>query len=192
MPNYAEMIILFLVPESSHEPTTTLYIKNFVRPFTVQALQNMLSDYGHIVSFWMDTIKTHCYVTYETISEATNARNDLYNRVWPPTTGRPLIAEFISEILSREYIQIENSGGLPQVDKSQEVSRPPTSHESTTTGERIITPMDSAKEISMPQPVSKSLDELFRRTVTRPALYYLPLTKRQIEERQASRLSSRM
>jgi apoptotic chromatin condensation inducer in the nucleus len=147
----------------------------------------MLSDYGHIVSFWMDSIKTHCYVTYETISEASNARNDLYNRIWPPTTGRPLIAEFISEMLSREYIQIENSGGLPQLDKPQEASRPHISHESTTTGERI-TSVDPATEGFMTQPVSKSLDELFRRTITRPALYYLPLTKRQIEERQASRL----
>ncbi|MFS8018587.1 putative transcription regulator SAP family [Helianthus anomalus] len=52
-----------VVPPSSKAPTTSLRIDNFLRPFTLKAVQEFLGKTGTVVSFWMDQIKTHCYVT---------------------------------------------------------------------------------------------------------------------------------
>jgi apoptotic chromatin condensation inducer in the nucleus len=131
----------------------------------------MLSEYGHMVSFWMDSIKTHCYITYEDILQATEARNSLYNTVWPAITGRPLIAEFI---------QMETSGELSDTTQDYNHHRQSNKLAETTS--------DIAENTAMEQP-PKTLNQLFMRTTTKPELYYLPLKKEQIEERQASRLT---
>ncbi|KAJ0450349.1 putative acinus, RNA recognition [Helianthus annuus] len=55
--------VCFGIPSSSKAPTTSLRIDNFLRPFTLKAVQEFLGKTGTVVSFWMDQIKTHCYVT---------------------------------------------------------------------------------------------------------------------------------
>uniref|UniRef100_A0ACD5Z0B2 Uncharacterized protein n=1 Tax=Avena sativa TaxID=4498 RepID=A0ACD5Z0B2_AVESA len=52
-----------IVPLSQKPATTSLRIDRFVRPFTLKAVQELLGRTGSICSFWMDHIKTHCYVT---------------------------------------------------------------------------------------------------------------------------------
>ncbi|CAI9116366.1 OLC1v1017492C1 [Oldenlandia corymbosa var. corymbosa] len=52
-----------VVPPSSKAPTNSLRIDNFLRPFTLKAVQELLSRTGTYSAFWMDNIKTHCYVT---------------------------------------------------------------------------------------------------------------------------------
>jgi hypothetical protein len=51
------------VPPSQKPATTSLRIDRFVRPFTLRAVQELLGKTGSVCSFWMDHIKTHCYVT---------------------------------------------------------------------------------------------------------------------------------
>lgn len=53
-------------PKSS--PSCILYITNLVRPFTMLQLRGLLSRTGKIVEngFWMDKIKSKCYVKFET------------------------------------------------------------------------------------------------------------------------------
>lgn len=48
--------------------TNILYITNLVRPFTVLQLKGLLARTGKIVEngFWIDKIKSKCYVKYET------------------------------------------------------------------------------------------------------------------------------
>jgi apoptotic chromatin condensation inducer in the nucleus len=52
-----------IVPPSQKPATTSLRIDRFVRPFTLKAVQELLGKTGSVQSFWMDHIKTHCYVT---------------------------------------------------------------------------------------------------------------------------------
>jgi hypothetical protein len=76
---------------SEDAPKKTLRINNFVRPFTLNAVkvgaslllarvarkyltgmfvvQALVQEFGDFVEdgFWMDTIKTHCYVTYNSV-----------------------------------------------------------------------------------------------------------------------------
>lgn len=84
-----------LVPPSSKPPTNSLRIDRFLRPFTLKALQELLGRTGTVIDFWMDHIKTHCYVSYSSVEEAVETRNGVYNLQWPPNGGRLLIAEFV-------------------------------------------------------------------------------------------------
>lgn len=51
-----------------HNPSSILYITNLVRPFTLLQLKGLLLRTGKIVEngFWMDKIKSKCFVKYET------------------------------------------------------------------------------------------------------------------------------
>lgn len=53
---------------AKHSPCNILYITNLVRPFTVLQLKGLLLRTGKIVEngFWMDKIKSKCFVKYET------------------------------------------------------------------------------------------------------------------------------
>ncbi|XP_020592777.1 xin actin-binding repeat-containing protein 2 [Phalaenopsis equestris] len=92
-----------IVPTSKKSATTSLRIDNFLRPFTLKAVQELLAQTGKVCDFWMDHIKTHCYVTYSSAEEATETRNAVYNLQWPPNGGRLLAAEFVDpqEVKSR-------------------------------------------------------------------------------------------
>lgn len=53
---------------AKHSPCNILFITNLVRPFTVLQLKGLLQRTGKIVEngFWMDKIKSKCFVKYET------------------------------------------------------------------------------------------------------------------------------
>uniref|UniRef100_A0ACD5XLY1 Uncharacterized protein n=1 Tax=Avena sativa TaxID=4498 RepID=A0ACD5XLY1_AVESA len=84
-----------IVPPSQKPATTSLRIDRFVRPFTLRAVQELLSKTGSVSSFWMDHIKTHCYVTFSSVEEAMATRDAVYNLQWPPNNGNHLLAEFV-------------------------------------------------------------------------------------------------
>ncbi|KAM0920704.1 hypothetical protein ACQ4PT_007335 [Festuca glaucescens] len=84
-----------IVPPSQKPATTSLRIDRFVRPFTLRAVQELLGKTGSVCSFWMDHIKTHCYVTFSSVEEATATRDAVYNLQWPPNNGNNLLAEFV-------------------------------------------------------------------------------------------------
>ncbi|KAG7987437.1 hypothetical protein I3843_03G134200 [Carya illinoinensis] len=52
-----------VVPPSQKAPSNSLRIDRFLRPFTLKAVQELLGKTGTVTNFWMDHIKTHCYVT---------------------------------------------------------------------------------------------------------------------------------
>lgn len=51
-----------------NKQSSILYISNLVRPFTLPQLKNLLQRTGRIVEdgFWIDRIKSRCFVIYET------------------------------------------------------------------------------------------------------------------------------
>jgi hypothetical protein len=42
--------------------TNSVYIKGFVRPLILRHVEELIKKYGQVKKFWMDGIKTHCYV----------------------------------------------------------------------------------------------------------------------------------
>ncbi|ETK90336.1 hypothetical protein, variant 8 [Phytophthora nicotianae] len=68
------------------ELRTTLRIDNFVRPFTLNAVKTLVQELGNFVEdgFWMDAIKTHCFVTYPTSEIVRRLLSSLPSRISNP------------------------------------------------------------------------------------------------------------
>jgi len=50
------------IPKSNKPESCCILISNLQRPFSNVALQKLLNTHGAVKRFWMDFIKTHCYV----------------------------------------------------------------------------------------------------------------------------------
>ncbi|KAG2217050.1 hypothetical protein INT45_010254 [Circinella minor] len=75
-------------PGSTDVTSSAIYIKGFVRPLIIKHVQELISQYGTVKRFWMDAIKTHCYVIYESEKEAKDAYSGIDGIVFPRDTGR--------------------------------------------------------------------------------------------------------
>ncbi|KAE8746780.1 hypothetical protein FOCC_FOCC006528 [Frankliniella occidentalis] len=81
---------------SKHRTSTVLYITNLVRPFTIGQLRELLSRTGKIVEggFWINGIKSQCYVEYEDEDQAVETRHALHEVHWPISNRKALHVEF--------------------------------------------------------------------------------------------------
>ncbi|CAN4122235.1 unnamed protein product [Withania somnifera] len=198
------------VPKSSKIATNSLKIENFLRPFTLKAVQELLARTGEVCSFWMDQIKTHCYVTYSSVEAAIETRNAVYNLQWPPKGGRLLVADFVDP----QQVQSKIDGWEPatpvtnpspavppasssaqappawqqgrkqQVESEHPLIRqpPPVPPTAPPTKERQAPPVADKVD-----PPTITLDDLFRKTKAAPRIYYLPLTDEEVAKKLASR-----
>ncbi|CAI9777974.1 unnamed protein product [Fraxinus pennsylvanica] len=194
-----------IVPPSAKTPTNSLRIDNFLRPFTLKAVQELLGRTGKVSNFWMDQIKTHCYVTYSSVEESIETRNAVYNLQWPTNVGRLLIADFVDpeEVQQRIEsppqfavlpvstsplvvpIQSPSQPAKPfqQVPNKQSEPRHPLSREIPPSGAPRLNEQLSQVPLTVPEevdPPTLTLDDLFRKTKTIPRIYYLPLTEEQV------------
>ncbi|GJS90245.1 calponin homology domain-containing protein [Tanacetum coccineum] len=184
-----------VVPPSTKTPTTSLRIDHFVRPFTLKAVQELLGKTGKVVSFWMDQIKTHCYVTYESVEEATETRNAVCNLQWPVYGGKLLMADFVDpqEVKNRVDPPPPTPVTIPPTTpvttqapqpsprlKQQQLPPPP----SLPPPPPLATlPAPARNRATVPEKIEPpivTLDDLFRKTRATPRIYYLPLSDEQV------------
>ncbi|RWW36801.1 hypothetical protein BHE74_00058145, partial [Ensete ventricosum] len=203
-----------IVPPSQKPATTSLRIDKFLRPFTLKAVQELLAKTGTVCSFWMDHIKTHCYVTYSSVEEANATRDAVFNLQWPPNGGNLLIAEFVDpqEVKARVEAPPPQSPApispSPTTAKATNfqppqaaqppirqhsfrqqlppLGKPPTLSDAPTVRERLPPPPPLPPSSMEPEPPALTLDDLFRKTKANPRIYYLPLS----EEEVASKLAA--
>lgn len=106
------------VEPALHPATSALYIRDFMRPLQPASLKNYLAslasppgtspDPDIILDFFIDSIKTHCFVNFSNISAASRVRSALHGTVWPNERDRkPLWVDFVPEEKLREWIEIE-------------------------------------------------------------------------------------
>ncbi|TDH65598.1 hypothetical protein CCR75_004940 [Bremia lactucae] len=141
--------------------SNTLRIDNFIRPFTLNAVKTLVQELGNFVEdgFWMDAIKTHCYVTYPTLEIAKQTSKALDGKVWPPENGRSLHVTFAAQ----SAMEVSQIGEL----------EPPIPSE--------------RKDIDVAQATQRemvTIDEFFQKTETKPVLYFLPLTDEEVQEKK--------
>ncbi|XP_049455458.1 apoptotic chromatin condensation inducer in the nucleus isoform X2 [Epinephelus fuscoguttatus] len=76
-----------------------VHICNLVRPFTLGQLKELLSRTGTLVEegFWIDKIKSHCYVTYCSSEEAVATRAALHGVKWPQSNPKVLSVDFCQQ-----------------------------------------------------------------------------------------------
>ncbi|XP_029581008.1 apoptotic chromatin condensation inducer in the nucleus isoform X2 [Salmo trutta] len=73
-----------------------VHLSNLVRPFTLGQLKELLSRTGTVLEdgFWIDKIKSHCYVTYSSAEEAVATRAALHGVKWPQSNPKFLSVDF--------------------------------------------------------------------------------------------------
>ncbi|XP_003700784.2 apoptotic chromatin condensation inducer acinus isoform X2 [Megachile rotundata] len=81
------------------KPTNILLIKNLVRPFTLNQIKELLSRTGTIVEngFWMDRIKSKCFVEYSNEDQAFETRQALHGISWPVSNPKRLHVEYATK-----------------------------------------------------------------------------------------------
>lgn len=204
-----------IVPPSQKPATTSLRIDRFVRPFTLRAVQELLGKTGSVCSFWMDHIKTHCYVTFSSVEEATATRDAVYNLQWPPNNGNYLLAEFVDpqevKLKLEPPAPAATAAAVPispattpreapfqqgQANQSVPCQAAATPREQLPPPAPLVKPptsdpAGSAREKLPPTPKKAeppvvTLDDLFRKTQSSPRIYYLPLSDEEVSARLAA------
>ncbi|KAJ1394150.1 SAP domain [Sesbania bispinosa] len=196
-----------IVPPSQKTPTNSLRIDRFLRPFTLKAVQELLGKTGTVTSFWMDQIKTHCYVTYSSVKEAIETRNAVYNLQWPPHGGRLLVADYVDpeEVkMKSEAPPTQAASSIPTVPPAPPSSQPEPSPRQRREQHPVPATLPPPPPLSRPPPVARerlpspppppekvdppivTLDDLFRKTTATPRIYYLPLSEEQVAAKLAA------
>ncbi|KAJ5689075.1 hypothetical protein N7462_003467 [Penicillium macrosclerotiorum] len=108
------------VTPALHAATAALYINGLMRPFQPTALRNHLinlaaapgepSNPEVIQEFYLDAIKTHCFVRFGDTAAAARVRSALHGTVWPNESNRKsLWADFIPDEQIQEWISTEEA-----------------------------------------------------------------------------------
>ncbi|ONL98542.1 SAP domain-containing protein [Zea mays] len=176
------------------------------------AVQEFLGKTGSVQDFWMDHIKTHCYVTFSSVDEAVATRDAVYNLQWPPNNGNKLVAEFVDPQEVKLKVDPPPPPAAP-VSPAAATRAPPVQH--TQTNQSVprqaaapkeelppppppplakppmadLTPLGRERlppTPKKPEPPVVTLDDLFKKTQSSPRIYYLPLSEEEVAAKLAA------
>jgi len=203
---------------SLHPPTKAIYITCLSRPLSLPTFTNHLTSLTFSkqppVQLWLDSIKSHGYIVFESVDDAAAVRNALNGISWPPNENRrALSVDFIPESSVQEYIDREESSRgqryeiiyikrdgevIPRhriaesreshpvrlIDDSSSAEKPSSTEPSIPTGPRATReapPRDVPRERVEVRGGEKvrvlKPDELFKKTVTKPWIYWAEAAK---------------
>lgn len=160
-------------------------MKNLVRPFTLNQLKELLGKHGTLAEdgFWIDKIKSHCYVVYNSVEEAAASRQALHGIKWPTTSPKILAVDFADN----DEMARDTEGALGKTNGKERESK----LEKVVKKDRPVIEEKPAAEVEEEEEDQKNagnlLDNLFRKTKTTPCLYWLPLSDEQIATRERER-----
>jgi len=110
------------VAPAEHAATSALYIKNFMRPLKEPFLHDRLTELATprgrtpnpdvVVEFYLDQIRTHAFVRFDSIASASRVRVALHGQVWPNERNRKeLWVDFIPPEKVSEWSETEKEAG---------------------------------------------------------------------------------
>lgn len=97
-------------------------IRNFVRPFALPSVKDLISQFGDVQDFWMDSMRTHCFVVFDTVEGAEDCVAKLAGLKWPPETGKCLDTRFSTV---REMTLEKEAGSMQTKDHIVEREKEP-------------------------------------------------------------------
>ena len=111
-----------IVSPALHPATSALYVRELMRPLKVETLRDHLialatppdTDINPdiMTDFFLDSVRTHCFVGFENISAASRVRSGLHDRVWPNERDRrQLWVDFVPEEKLKKWIDVEQTAG---------------------------------------------------------------------------------
>lgn len=107
-----------IIAPALHPATSSLYIRDFMRPLQPGNVKTYLTSLATppksspnpdiVLDFFLDSIRTHCFATFPSISAASRVRSALHGAVWPQERSRkPLWVDFVPEEKVKEWIRTE-------------------------------------------------------------------------------------
>ncbi|RKP27116.1 hypothetical protein SYNPS1DRAFT_27222 [Syncephalis pseudoplumigaleata] len=191
----------------------SLCVWHFVRPFTLPQAKELFEQYGAVERFWMDKLRSRCYVTFALAKDAATAAEGIDGLLFPEPHGKRLEAVLLtqsraSELLEREQAavasadvarrlepQLQDDGSIELVDvgpvstMTKRARHEPRGHADAAEEYRRKRSMPgTAAAVSPPVPPPRvDIDALFCKTTTKPHLYYQPLNDEQVEAKRMAR-----
>jgi hypothetical protein len=213
-----------------HPATPGLYIRDLRRPFnptTVRDFKTHLSNLATvgrqqspnsespespILSFFIDSIRTHAFAHFRSTTFASRVRTALHGTPWPTGPNeawrKPLFVDFIPAEKIPEWIEYEKSGAsmkryevIYETTSSGDIEAVLREVGQSRSGPRVSILSDTTSQAPHsarpPPPTPKlteqsqsqsghgfaSLDSLFSSTTAKPKLYYQPVSKSIAEKR---------
>ena len=110
------------VAPALHPPTSSLFIRNFKRPLHIPTLKEHLvklarsrsdPDSEPVKTFYLDSIRTHAFISFTSTSAASRVRAEMHETRFPDEPQRePLFVDYIPEEKVQEWIDQETGGGF--------------------------------------------------------------------------------
>jgi len=178
------------VPESKVEPTNLLLIGNLQRPYIHNSLKNLLNEHGNVTDLWINSKKTYAIATFSNNEGAQTARKNLYNVKWPEN-GKYITLDFIEE--SEKAQTLERGDYVPPVSENAMAEESKDNLANGDQKENVSSERKglSKKELRDPrrrrgdrmeeEPITE-LTKIFRKTISKPSIFYLPNTKEKADK----------
>jgi hypothetical protein len=168
--------------------TCTLHITKFVRPLTLPQVKTYLGQFGEIKEFWMDVIKSNCFVTYDSPEEAQKCMDRVDGDKWPEARvdGGVLKAVFVTE----EHAKVEIAEKENPQPKPKAASPPATMIDTRRgiSGQAVVASpfptTDSKPHIPVKRPIV--INPRYTKTDVDPPIYYRILTDEEVAEKKAT------
>ncbi|KIW16735.1 hypothetical protein PV08_03924 [Exophiala spinifera] len=111
------------VPPAIHPATSSIYIRNLKRPLHIPSLRNHIltlaksrdpsDDIDPIKVFYLDSIRTHAFVSFSSVSSASRVRTAMHGTRFPDENMRePLFVDYIPDDKVQDWIERETGGGF--------------------------------------------------------------------------------
>ncbi|KAK4465243.1 apoptotic chromatin condensation inducer in the nucleus [Cladorrhinum samala] len=108
------------VERSRHPATSALYISNLMRPLKdndfrdhiikIAAFPGVAPDPACVLDFYLDSIKTHAFVGFDSVSAASRVRTALHNKIYPNERIRKALwVDFIPPENIQEWVRRERA-----------------------------------------------------------------------------------
>ena len=189
------------------DKSSSLHITGFLRPFTLKQAREMVnaaasSDCGELLlagndGFSMDKFKTCAWATFSTINTAEKARAALNGRVWPEGTGRALRATFTS-CEARNMGVASSTNQTASIARKRHQTKIDRTDEEKRLRQKAMKALKGAKKpshSSIQTPAEtcppQTISDIFFKTSTKPVIYFLPLTKEEVEAKRRKQTQKR-
>lgn len=168
------------VDDSNDSATNVLYIENLVRPINEDELRRHLESIAQeSVELYLSALKTHAFARFESKDRAVKTREALQGQVWPEEAGRrPLNVDHITGAQMSEFVKAEEAHprNVRWQVMYEDAERGRTVEHKQVPINKV--PLDASRDgqglVTRGQRKVLKLDELFRKTRSRPSLFYLP------------------
>jgi len=187
------------VPNSEQSVTNSVRIDGFKRPLRTTKVTDELKSFGTVERFWINAIKTHCYVTFSSEEEAVACREGLHNVYFPrdidPVFAGRLKVEYVTTKKVTNAIEAAENKTLSNKDRQRlaRKKRRRDEEESEERGRKERGKDGEKEKKKKKKKKRRTADSLFKKSKAKPHIYFMPLTDDQVKRRDtAQKLAKRL